>query len=106
MFYLSVCILGGNPFVDNWDEDDDEEEDQYGDMKKASVRTLELMEEIADGFDDQNRLTSRSRSNIFNVENDRVLKKVGNLSSEIKDLKKTCELQMKTIEKLMEKLDK
>ena len=96
-------MLGGNPFIEFWDEDDDEEEDQYGDMKKASVQTLELMEEIADSLDDQNRLTSRNQNN---KSSDRILRKVHDLSNQINDLKAVCDAQNKTIETLIENLKK
>ena len=97
--------MGGNPFIATYDEDDDEEdEDQYGDMKKASVRTLELMEEIAENMDDQNRLTSRKSTSFMKPNDDRVLKTVSKLSDQVSELTKTCELQNKTIEKLIEKL--
>ena len=42
---------GGNPLQESYDDDGDEDEDdQYGDMKKASVRSVEILEEIKEHF--------------------------------------------------------
>ena len=43
---------GGNPLQESYDDDasDDEEDDGYGDMKKASVRSVEILEEIKEKF--------------------------------------------------------